>query len=235
MSDNNAILDAAINNKVDLVVVGPETPLAKGVVDFFRESGIPILGPSLKSVLLESSKSWAKSFMERYNIPTARGRSFTSLKIASEYLKRLDFPVVIKADGLAEGKGVLVVSNIEEGCKVLERFMSGDGLGQAGKKVVIEEYLVGVECSVFLLLDGCNFKFFGSARDYKRALDGDKGENTGGMGGVSYPSLVSDSDIKRINNDIISPTINGLKKEDLMYRGFLYIGLMLTANGPEVL
>lgn len=235
LSDNDAVLNAAKAHNIDLVIVGAEAPLAKGIVNAFHGSDIPILGPSLKSVLLESSKSWAKSFMERHNIPQAKGRLFTSLKVASEYLKRLDFPVVIKADGLASGKGVVVVSGIEEGGRVLEEFMLGGSLGQAGKKVVIEEYLTGVECSIFLLLDGNGFTFFGAARDYKKALDGDKGENTGGMGAVSYPSLVSDTGMIRINDEIINPTINGLKKEDLMYRGFLYIGLMLTENGPKVL
>lgn len=232
---NDEIVNAAKSHKVDLIIIGPEGVLVGGLADALQNIGLKVLGPPRETTKLEGSKSWAKNFMERYKIPTAQARTFTSFKIASEYLKRITFPLVIKADGLAEGKGVAIVSNLEKGVKILNDFMVKEAFGQAGKKVIIEEYLEGEECSVFILMDGARYTMFGTARDYKKSLDGDNGENTGGMGSIAYPDLVLNEDFNRICNAILVPTIKGLKSEGIMYKGFLYIGLMLTKEGPKVL
>lgn len=235
IGDNELLLDAAKTNNIELVVIGPESALSSGVVDCFNGSEIGIVGPHKSAVQLEGSKVWAKSFMERCKIPGATARAFSSVKLAKEYIKRRTFPVVIKADGLAEGKGVVIAQDSKDAEKVLDKFMVEETLGAAGKRILIEEYLEGTECSVFMLLDGKSYVVFGTARDYKKALDGDKGDNTGGMGAVAYPSLISVSEMKQIKEDILVPTFEGLRKEGLLYRGFLYVGLMLTKSGPKVL
>jgi phosphoribosylamine---glycine ligase len=237
--DFKGIGEFAVHQEIDMVVVGPEAPLVAGIVDHFRENRelkkIPVIGPSKKGAMLEGSKKFAKEFMTRQNIPTAKFMNIT----LSDYDKGLEFmhtlepPYVLKADGLAAGKGVLICETFDEAEKQLKEMLQGK-FGEASKNVVIEEYLSGIEVSVFILTDGNSYLMFPEAKDYKRIGEGDTGPNTGGMGAVSPVPFVDKVFLKKVEERIIKPTINGLINEKLDYIGFLYFGLMNVIGNPYV-
>lgn len=229
----NFVLDKGIN----MVVVGPEEPLVKGIYDYFQEDEslkvVPVIGPSQKGAELEGSKDFAKQFMIRHNIPTARYKSFTlsQLDEAYTFLEELDAPYVLKADGLAAGKGVLIISDIDEAKKELKAMLSGM-FGDASKTVVIEEFLLGIECSVFVMTDGNDYKILPVAKDYKRIGEGDTGLNTGGMGAVSPVAFADDVFMKKVEQRIVIPTIEGLKKDKIVFKGFIFLGLIEVKGEP---
>lgn len=220
---------------IDLVVVGPEDPLAKGLGDYLRLQGIPVFGPGKDGARLESSKSYAKAFMAKYGIPHPRFRVFDSAEEAAQYLAESSGPWVIKADGLALGKGVTIVSDRQEGVSVINEYLSGRAHGEAGKRIVIEEYLQGQEVTAMALCDGKTVLPLPLARDHKRAWDGDRGPMTGGMGAYSPVPFADSSIVDRIENEIFGRTLEGLKREGIDFRGTIYAGLMLTSDGPRVL
>jgi len=220
----------------DLTVVGPELPLVLGIVDEFERRGLPVVGPSKQAAQLEGSKIFAKEFLLRHGIPTASVHGICdSADDARGALRAVDWPVVIKADGLAAGKGVLVASSLDEATAFIDRLMVDREFGAAGDRVVIEEALAGPELSFIVLTDGEHFIPLAPSRDHKRALDGDKGPNTGGMGAYSSATLLEREAERAILENVVQPTIAAIKREGLRYRGFLYFGLMLTAEGPKVL
>ena len=236
-----AIRDFVIKEKVQMVVVGPEDPLVEGISDFFNEDPglkeVMLIGPSKRGALLEGSKQRAKEFMFEHKIPTAAYQSFTdkSLDAGKEFLKTLTPPYVLKADGLAGGKGVLILEDLEEAQNELENMLTQDKFGQAGTKVVIEEFLSGIELSVFVLTDGKNYKVLPTAKDYKRIGVGDTGLNTGGMGAISPVPFADEEFMRKVEERIIKPTIDGLKKEEIDYKGFVFIGLMKVGEDPFVI
>lgn len=231
----NDIVSWARGEKIDFVVVGPEAPLVAGLADACHTAKIPVFGPRASAAQIEASKVWSKGFMERQGIPTARAASCNNPSEAVSALKEFEYPVVIKADGLAAGKGVEVVASAEEATATLERFMVRHELGAAGQRVVIEEFLSGQEVSVFALFDGKDVVLLPPVRDYKRLLDGDRGPNTGGMGGYAPLPSVDEATMQRIRQEIMERTLLGLEQEGRPYRGVLYGGLMLTPQGPRVL
>lgn len=224
-------------NLVDLTVVGPEQPLVDGIVDHFEAAGLAIMGPSKAAALLEGSKAFAKKFMATYKIPTARFKSFTSgeLREAEQYARQFTLPIVVKADGLAAGKGVIICESYDAAVITLRDMLQNKSFGQAGDQVVIEEYLVGEEASVFALTDGDRYALLSSAQDHKRILDGDRGKNTGGMGAYAPAPVVTAEILKRIEEEIVVPTLKGMKDRCTPYRGCLYCGLMITSEGPKVI
>ncbi len=235
INSNKEIIDFSKNNKIDLIVCGPEIPLVNGLGDEARQNDILFFGPLKRSAMLEGSKYFAKSFMEKYNIPTAEFRYFTDYNAAVDYINNIvTFPVVIKADGLAAGKGVKIPTNKNDALLVLKEFMVDRIHGTSGESVVIEECMTGEEMSALFITDGENFIELIAAKDYKRAYDNNKGENTGGMGAYAPHTSVTDQLKKQIRSEIIDRVRQGFSKEGYDYRGVLYVGLMLTQDGPKV-
>jgi phosphoribosylamine---glycine ligase len=237
LSDPDAVLALADRETVTLTIVGPELPLAVGVSDRFMAAGRPILGPTRAAARLETSKVWAKQFMARHHVPTARFVVADTLEAGYDVIghEGLGWPLVIKADGLAAGKGVVLTSDPDEARAVATEMLTGDRFGEAGRRVVFEECLVGPEVSFFVLTDGRQAVPLGSAQDHKRAHDGDRGPNTGGMGAFAPSPLMSAELEALVMRDIVQPVLTGMRDEDHPYRGFLYCGLMLTADGPMVI
>ncbi len=226
----------ALEQRPDLVVIGPEVPLATGLADHLRDAGLAVFGPGALGARLEASKSWAKNFMQRHNIPTAAQATFEEISPALAYLEKQSGPYVIKADGLAAGKGVLVTSDLAQARQFAQEALSGELFGQAGQCILIEEFMTGVEVSVLALCDTISKTIIPlePASDYKRAFDGDLGPNTGGMGAYSPPTFMTAELRQRINDEILQPTLNGLLTEGIDYRGIVYAGLMITPQGPKV-
>lgn len=225
----------AKQNRIDLTVVGPDDPLAMGIVDLFSADRLRIFGPTKLAARLESSKIFAKELMRAQKVPTARAQTFSDSEAALAYCQELEFPVVIKADGLALGKGVIVAENLSSACSTVEMMMKEARFGDAGRRIVIEEFLRGTECSIHALVDGKNYLLLESARDHKRAFDNDKGPNTGGMGAFSPATNWNQRLQSRFEKKVMKPLLGGLAKEKVVYRGLLYPGLMITADGPRVL
>jgi phosphoribosylamine--glycine ligase len=231
----DALTRAVRDNKIDLVVVGPEAPLAAGIVNRFQSLGIPAFGPAKEAALIESSKVFAKKLMHKYGIPCAKDAVFTSFKEAEAYVKRQPIPVVIKADGLAAGKGAIVAQSIDEALKALSDIMEKRVFGDAGDQVLVEECLVGRETSLLAFTDGVTVVPLVTARDYKRAYDNDQGQNTGGMGCYSPSMFLNKESSNKAIKTILEPVVKAMAQEGKPYKGVLYAGLMLTAEGPKVL
>ncbi|MBS4007741.1 MAG: phosphoribosylamine--glycine ligase [Clostridium sp.] len=229
------MLEFARNNKIALTVVGPEAPLTAGLADIFLEAGLLVFGPNKAAAQLEGSKAFAKALMEKYRIPTAESRTFTSADSAFAYLKEKGAPIVVKADGLAAGKGVVVAATPEEAADAVRRIMVLREYGEAGNRVVIEEFLAGEEVSVLAFSDGRTVIPMVSAQDHKAVYDGDRGPNTGGMGAYSPAPVLSRELLAEVEEKILRPTVAGLASEGIVFRGILYAGLMITKTGPKVL
>lgn len=233
--DVDTLLEFALAEDIDLTVVGPEAPLAAGIVDRFTAAGKKIFGPTQAAALIEGSKELAKQIMEKYGIPTAEYDSFTDVSAAKAYIDKMGAPIVVKADGLAAGKGVVVAQTVEEAKQAVEEMLSGNAFGEAGAKVVIEEFLDGEEVSVLAFTDGYHVVPMVSAQDHKRAFDNDEGPNTGGMGAYSPAPIYTDELAEDVLARVLQPAVDGMRAEGRLYKGVLYAGLMLTADGVKVL
>ncbi|MDR1641370.1 MAG: phosphoribosylamine--glycine ligase [Clostridiales bacterium] len=234
-NDMQGLLAFAKREPIDFTIVGPEEPLVAGIVNLFQKDGLKAFGPSKKGALLEGSKAFSKGLMDKYKIPTAYCAVFSDYENASAYIEDHGAPLVVKADGLAAGKGVIVCQTLEQADNALRRLMLDMQFAEAGEKVVIEDLLVGPEVSVLALIDGNTILPLESARDHKRAQDGDRGENTGGMGALSPAPGYTEEDAEAVRSQIIIPTLNAIKKEGIVYKGVLYFGLILTKEGPKVI
>ena len=241
VNDFEGIKAAVLKHKIDMVIVGPEDPLVNGIHDYFLNDNslkkVTVIGPQKAAAQLEGSKEFAKEFLFRHDIPTAGYQSFkvNELKKGYDFLESLSPPYVLKADGLAAGKGVLIIDEIDEAKTELKKMLVDSKFGDASAKVVIEEFLDGIELSCFVLTDGENYKILPTAKDYKRIGEGDTGLNTGGMGAISPVPFVNNTLLDKIEEQIVKPTINGLKKDKLHYRGFIFIGLIVVDNQPMVI
>ena len=235
-TDIPALVNFAKENAVDLTIVGPEAPLVLGVVDAFRAEGLKIFGPTKAAAQLEGSKAFTKDFLARHHIPTAEYRNFTEIEPALAYVREKGAPIVIKADGLAAGKGVIVAMTLAEAENAVKDMLAGNAFGEAGHRVVIEEFLDGEEASFIVMVDGKNVEPMATSQDHKRVGEGDTGLNTGGMGAYSPAPVVTQEIHQRIMQEVIYPTVNGMAAENNVYTGFLYAGLMIMPNGqPKVI
>ena len=240
-SDFPAVADAVRANSVDLLIIGPEEPLVKGIVDFMRQqpdlAHLRMVGPDAKGAQLEGSKDYSKQFMQRYGIPTASSQTFTAATLADglTYLETHPLPIVLKADGLAAGKGVIIAETLTDAQAALRDILDGQKFGEAGSKVVVEQFLRGIELSVFVLTDGTHYKILPEAKDYKRIGEGDTGLNTGGMGAVSPVVFASETFLRKVEEKVVKPTLAGLQQETIFYQGFIFIGLMKVNGEPFVI
>lgn len=236
VEDIDALQAYAEKEKIDLTIVGPEVPLVAGIVDVFQQAGLVCFGPSKAAAILEGSKAFSKDFLKKYNIPTAEYEAFTEVEPAIEYVKSQTIPIVIKADGLAAGKGVVIATTEDEAINTIKDMLSGNKFGEAGHRVVVEEFLIGEEASFIVMADGEHVLPLASSQDHKARDEGDKGPNTGGMGAYSPAPVVDQTMHDRIMNEVIIPTVKGMAKEGRTYTGFLYAGIMITRDGtPKAL
>lgn len=234
-SDIEALLQFAKENEIDLTIVGPEVPLVAGIVDEFEKENLKVFGPNKKCAQLEGSKAFSKDFMIRHNLPTAKYKEYTDLDKAIAEIDEFGYPVVIKADGLAAGKGVVIPENREDAIETLKEMMTDHKFGHAGDKIVIEEFLTGVETSILAFVDNDTIVPMVSAKDHKKVFENETGLNTGGMGTFSPSEIYTDELAKEIQDKILDKTLEGFKKDNLDYKGILFVGLMITEEGPKVL
>lgn len=235
IKDYDELADFAIENSIDLTIVGPEAPLVDGVVDIFKAKGLTIFGPSKEAAQLEGSKVYMKNFLAKYNIPTARYIETGHIEEAFKFVDTLSAPIVVKADGLCGGKGVIIAMSHDEAKKAVSEMLSGKSFGDAGKKVIVEEFLDGYELSMFAICDGDDFILLQAAQDHKRLLDGDEGPNTGGMGAYAPTPLVDDTLYEKVKERIIRPTLKGMNAEGAPFEGVLFIGIMVVNGEPITL
>ncbi len=235
IKDFEKLADFVAENSIDLTIVGPEAPLVDGVVDVFKNRDLLIFGSSKEASRLEGSKVYMKNFLKKYNIPTASYIESSDLKSIEEFIDTLDIPIVVKADGLCAGKGVIIAEDKDEAKKAAKDMLSGESFGDAGKRVIVEEFLDGYELSVFAICDGKDYKVLPAAQDHKRLLDNDEGPNTGGMGAYAPTPLINDKLYQKIEDRVIKPTLAGMQQEGAPFSGVLFIGLMIVNNEPIVL
>ena len=235
IKDYNELADFAHEKNIDLTIVGPEAPLVDGVVDIFKAKGLTIFGPSKEAARLEGSKIFMKNFLKKYGVPTAAYIETDDFAEASKFIDTLSAPMVVKADGLCAGKGVIIAQSRDEAKEAARDMLSGESFGDAGKAIIVEEYLDGYELSVFAICDGANYKVLPAAQDHKRLLDGDEGPNTGGMGAYAPTPLIDETLYAKINERIIEPTLKGMQEEGMPYEGVLFIGIMVVDGEPKVL
>ena len=236
IKDYNELADFAKSNDIDLTIVGPEAPLTDGIVDIFKAKDLTIFGPTKDAARLEGSKVFMKNFLKKYNIPTAKYIETAHIQEAFDFINNMEkTPIVVKADGLCAGKGVIIAESKDDAKKAVSEMLSGASFGDAGKRVIIEEFLDGYELSIFAICDGENFKVLPAAQDHKRLLNNDKGPNTGGMGAYAPTPLINDELYQKVEDRIIKPTLDGMKNENSSFEGVLFIGIMVVNNEPIVL